>query len=379
MRFHVPAKIAGLAIFAISILNPAFADEPSSTSTTPSGSPGVGASKAFNPDTSVNFLTLIQRDTLRGNDRDRTPHNGMQLQEAEVQFFSDVDPYFTANALFSISKKTGSTDFGIDPEEVYAETTSIPVVTFKLGKFKAAFGKHNTLHTHAFPFIDAPLINQDLFTDEGLNEAGVSASILVPTPWFTELTLQGLGTGNETFLKSSNAGDIAQLVNLRNLWDLSNSTTVEWALYGIRGASAFSANSNAYGTDLILKWRPEEGGKYHALVFANEYINALVSQAGLVNAASFTRERLGGLASWLQYQFAERWWIQGRGEYEGIPHSAAFAIKRKQSALLGFNFSEFSAFRLQGDHQLTDGGSPHEYRIALQWNITIGAHPAHSY
>ena len=365
MRFRASLFSTSLVLSVIFVSNPGYSEE--------KVTPG------FNPDTSVNFLTLFQRDNLSGNDRTQSPHNGFQLQEAEVQFFSQVDPYFSANALFSIAQKAGGTEFGISPEEVFVETTSLPVATLKLGKFKAAFGKHNTLHTHAYPFIDAPLINQDLFTDEGLNEAGASASFLVPTPWFTELTLQGIGTNNESFLNPPRSGEIAQLASLRNLWDLSDSTTVEWSLYGIHGKNASSRSSNAYGTDLILKWRPEEGGKYHAFIFASEYLNGLLDKADPANPGSFARQRLGGVASWVQLQFAERWWIQARLEHEGIPHSIAFPIKRKQSALLAFNLSEFSSLRVQGDHLLTDGIVPQEYRVSLQCNITIGAHPAHTY
>ena len=52
-------------------------------------------------------------------------------------------------------------------------------------------GKHNQLHTHAFPFILAPLINLNLLGDEGLSDVGFSTAILLPaTSWFSELTLQ---------------------------------------------------------------------------------------------------------------------------------------------------------------------------------------------
>jgi hypothetical protein len=230
----------------------------------PFGTAHAANGKPFNPDISVNFLGLVQGGDALSQDRAADNHQGPSLQEAELQVFSDVDPYFTANALLSISPN-GAHDYSIDPEEVYVETTFLPSLTLRGGKFKAAFGKHNTLHTHAFPFLDAPLINQKLFGPEGLNEAGVSAAWMMPVPWFMELTGQALSNTNETFLNSPNAGDYLTVAQLKNLWDLSDDLTMEWSVYGAQGPNQFSANSSAYGSDLIFKWRPSSGGKYHAL------------------------------------------------------------------------------------------------------------------
>ena len=331
---------------------------------------GVGGSKAFNPDISVNFLGLVLRDTRGSNLRTDARHNGISFQEGEMQFIADVDPYFRASALFSVAQKDNSTDFGIDPEEVYAESISLPVVTVRGGKFKAALGKHNQQHTHAFPFIDAPLINQDLLGTEGLNEAGVSAAALIPAPWFLELTLQALGTTNTKIFNSPGSGDYAGVASLKNLWDLSDSTTFEVSTYGTEGPNSGGGQSYVFGSDIILKWRPAEGGKYKAVIWQTEYLNG--------NLQSTANPRLSGIASWVQYQFAERWWVQARAEYEGLPPKATgLTAKRKQSALLGFFPSEFSGFRVQYDHLLADQGDGHA--VELQWNFSIGAHPAHAY
>ncbi len=332
---------------------------------------GAGASKAFNPDISANFLGLVLRDTRGSNLRTDARHNGISFQEGELQFTADVDPYFRASALFSVAQKDNSTDFGIDPEEVYAESIALPVVTVRIGKFKAALGKNNQLHTHAYPFIDQPLINQDLLGTEGLNEAGVSAAALVPAPWFVELTLQGLGTNNAKIFNSQQSGDYAGVASLKNLWDLSDSATFEFTVFGTEGPNAGGGQSYVYGSDAIMKWRPAEGGKYKALIWQTEYL-----RGNLLRQAT---PQLSGIASWLQYQFAERWWVQARAEYEGLqPKSMELGSKRKQSLLLGFFPSEFSGFRVQYDHLLADGQKD-GHDIALQWNFSIGAHPAHAY
>src|ERR1043166_933763 len=77
---------------------------------------------------------------------------GMEFEEAEISIISVVDPYWTlgANLVF--------TPDGVDPEEVYATNTTIPDLGIKIGKIRGSFGKHGLLHTHAFPFIEAPVI-----------------------------------------------------------------------------------------------------------------------------------------------------------------------------------------------------------------------------
>ena len=140
----------------------------------------AAAGKVFNPDISANFLGLVAAGTDLSNDRTQSPHNGFSLQEAEVQIVSDVDPYFRGSVLLAIAQAAGSTEFAVDPEEVYLETISLPMLTIRAGKFKLALGKHNLLHTHVFPFIDSPLINQELMGEEGLNEAAISMDLLQP-------------------------------------------------------------------------------------------------------------------------------------------------------------------------------------------------------
>ncbi|MCM2322611.1 MAG: hypothetical protein NDJ90_05065 [Oligoflexia bacterium] len=346
---------------------PAFAQEGSTSAETATFAQRAG--KGLNPDTGVNFLGLY-RKSVRGNDPASARPNGFHFQEAELQFSADVDPYLRAVGLFSVGE-------GIEPEEVYAETLSLPALTLRLGKFKAALGRHNLLHTHAFPFIDAPLVNEALLGEEGLNDVGASGSVLLPAPWFAELTLQAMAGGSETLYGSGNPNHLVGVAQWKNLWDLTDDSTLEWELFGTLGNNRFDRRTHAYGTDLTFKWRPSVGGKYRSVTWTTEYLNGLIA-GNAVGGEPVFGPRLGGLSTWLQYQFAERWWAQGRMELLGHPRSEGVEPARKQSVLLGFFPSEFSGFRLQYDH-LSQTGQPDDHSVAFQWNISIGAHPAHLY
>ncbi len=334
--------------------------------------------KAFNPDISANFLGLLSRGTNRSSARTAVPRNGFTLQATEFMFSADVDPYFRAITLLSVRQEGGTSGNIIEPEEAYLETLSLSRIGIRAGKFKLAFGKHNTLHTHAFPFIDAPLIHEAVFGDEGLNEVGVSAAYLLPTSWYSELIVQAFDPANGTLFSSPSAGDLGGLARFKNLWDLTDDLTAELGLSGTMAKNASNLTASALGADLTFKWRPSVGGKYQALVWSTEYLNAW--RPGLTDPASLLpTERLGGLATWMQYQFAQRWWAEARVEFVGLPHDAAISVQNKHSALLGFFPSEFSGLRLQYDHLVTPGAAKADHTVALQYNVSIGAHPAHTY
>jgi len=334
--------------------------------------------KAFNPDIGANFLGLFQRGTDLSDDRADVPHNGFSLQEAELQISSDVDPYMRAMALFSVQQEAGTTEYAIDPEEIYLESISLPLVTLRAGKMKLALGKHNTLHTHAYPFLDAPLIQQQLLGDEGLNEVGVSAAVLVPASWYSEVTVQGFSPSNEELFDSPKSGSIGGLIHLKNLWDLTDGLTMEIGASGTSGKNRFDRTGSVLGADLSFKWRPAVGGKYHALIWSSEYLRG--NRPGLADVSSGkSAEKLGGVATWLQYQFAERWWVQGRYEYVGLPHDEAIPLQNRQSVLVGFFPSEFSGLRFQYGRMNTQGKKDVDHTFSFQYNVSIGAHPAHAY
>lgn len=354
----------------------------------PTSAFAVPDGKPFNPDLSVNFLGLIRDNTAADENRKNgPPYNGLSFQEAEIQFYSNVDAYLKAVALFSIAEDAGK--FGIDPEEVYAETITLPYVTLRAGKYKLALGKHNQLHTHAFPFIDPPLLQSKIIGEEGLNAAAVSASALIPLPWFSEFTAQAYSLSDDNLYGDSSttpgttisapAGKTGALGRFRNLFELGDDATLELGASAASGKNAYGYESTAYGADVTLKWRPAEGGKYHAVIWNTEYLGS--RRKGRLSKAGNGQndEKIGGAASYVQFQFAERWWIQARAEILGAPANASEPVHTKQSALIAFFPSEFSGLRVQYDHENNHARPRTDHAVTLQYNVTIGAHPAHAY
>ena len=209
----------------------------------------------FNPSIGINSLFLYQNNSVNSD------NDGFQIQEMEMQFVSDVDSYFLVNALLAIRPEEG--EFIIEPEEAFVETTSLSQVTFRVGKFRMAMGKHNQRHTHAYPFIKAPLAQSTYLGEEGLQETGVSMRYLVPTPWYQELTLQVVQGDNEDLFNNDNKDVHAGLVHLANFFELTSATTMEVGLSGMSGGNDNPEGENdvthLLGADLTFKWKPSKG------------------------------------------------------------------------------------------------------------------------
>jgi hypothetical protein len=345
------------------------------------------------PNMSANTLFLYQNSNFhKGNVDPASPDqqpNGLNVQEAELQFYSDVDPYTKLNLILSVhpeyeaSGATVQEKWTIEPEEAFVESIALPDVTLRLGKFKAFLGKHNTFHTHAFPFILAPLANQFLLGDEGLNDVGLSAAFLLPTSWFSELTgqyLRGKGENAEFASPSPSAG--VGLLHWKNLVDLSDDLTMELGASYAGGGNSYRGDTSLTAGDLTFKWRPSEAGRYKSVIWATEYLGRTRTQPSVPN------ENGHGLATWIQYQFAERWAALYRYDNLKVENSFDTAALpndffERHSLALAFLPSEFSVFKVEFDRRhggvVSSSGDVTENAVFIQANFTIGSHPAHTY
>ena len=117
----------------------------------------------------------------------------LYFNQLEMQLTSVVDPYARANFLFSFGKDSVNGNFSTDLEEATLTTLDLPYqLQATVGKFKPHFTKVNTLHPHAFSFVDFPTMLTRYFSDEGLFMEGISASWLVPNPsdFYQELDVE---------------------------------------------------------------------------------------------------------------------------------------------------------------------------------------------
>ena len=325
-----------------------------------------------NPDISVNVLLLgkktfseekheedhneeAEHEEHEGEQHAHNLSDGFSIHEVEIYFKSNIDPYWTGSVSLGISQHEGGFEF--DLEEAFIDSLFIPSLTIRAGKFYALLGRHNNLHTHYYPFIDPPLINQTLFGFHGWNKPGSSLAYLSPLPWYSEFVAQAFYSHNE---KNKMSG----ILFFKNLWDLSDSSTLELDLaYGAR----VKTYKHLYNASLVWKWKALESAKQHSLAWTTEFTQAMGDSSS---------ENIGGLNSYIQWQFLNNWWLEGRAEYLSYPKWNDIKTQ-KYSVLLAFAATEYSALRLQYDAIKKDHGWDHS--VAVQSNMSLGTHPAHLY
>jgi len=340
----------------------------------------TGVSRAFNPAISVNALFLgalfngepIGHGDAGGAAGEEHGHGevgeGLQIQEAELQLTSFVDPYFKGDLIIGMHGEA------VEIEEAYVTSQALPAgLSLRIGRTYTPFGKHNRLHTHQFPFVEPPLVHSMLLGEEGLSEFGAELSCLVPVPFFLE-AIAAIYNGDNEYFASANDRDLIGLGRLGALWDLSESTTLE---AGGSYATGQSSWSNAYeylaGGDLTLKWRPLRRALYTQAEWQLEYLHgSRLPEVGADGA-------FGGLATHVRYRFNRTWWLGVRYEKTGLPGEEDESMTR-YAAQFAWVPGEFELWRLQ--YSLTEpdlAGAGSFGAIYLQMTFTIGSHPAHAY
>jgi hypothetical protein len=235
------------------------------------GGAGGAAAKVLNPDISVigDFIGAI------GNHGGRaTP--SLEMHESEVGFQEVIDPYARADFFISFGEK------GVNLEEGYITFTSLPAgLQLKVGKMRAAFGRVNTTHNHVLPWIDRPLVSQNLVGGEdGINDAGLSLSRILPAPkgLFLEGTAQIFRGDSDNVFSAVRRSDVAAVGHLRAYSDLSESTNIDFGASYARGHSPFADGKNQlFGGDVTLRWKPLRRAIYHSFVARSELIWARTS------------------------------------------------------------------------------------------------------
>jgi hypothetical protein len=290
---------------------------------------------------------------------------GLNVQEVELQLAANVDPYFRATFVLAIPGLEG-----VEIEEGILSLLTIPRVVINVGKLKLPFGRENKLHTHGLLTLDRSLVGQRFLAEEGLNDVAVDAEVLLPLPWFSEIAVAVDRGTNEVLYGSGKPDGFGLTGHWKNLWDLGDSASVELGASGLTGRNAFGGRSWAAGVDLTLKARGRAWRQWQRVVWQSEFM--IMGRPGAPED-----EFTAGVYSTLEVAPGRRFWFGGRFDAVGFP-GPADARSFAATAIVALVPTEFSAVRLQYQHQWVGGGHRVD-SLAAQLNFTIGAHPAHTY
>ncbi len=361
----------------------------------PAAPQGGGGLQSLNPDLSVildvSAAAFSDAKPLQAGAHDPNA-NGFRLNQLELSINHNVDPYFRfdGNIVFSDAETP-------DVEEAYATTLSLPYsLQVRAGKFLTRFGRINNTHPHSWDFADQPFALSRVFGGENNRGLGAELSWLSPLPWYVEVV--GSATSatddatNRQFYGATDPGvkrlrDFEYVVAVKQFFDLNDDWSLLWGLSGAFGPNdsgipdGKNENTQIYGSDLYLKYRPITYGSNTIVSLQAEYFHVRRHEPGDTHTSH-------NAYAYLFWRFAQRWATAARWEIgtpveskNGTPDSLDpdwTSDRQRVSANLTFWPSEFSRFRLQGS--VDNGWMPNPIWAAmLTAEFVVGAHGAHKF
>src|SRR5258707_240274 len=344
------------------------------------GGAGGAASKALNPDISVigDFIAGAGHNPVN-------PTPTFQMHESEVGLQAIIDPYARGDFFLSFGET------GVNLEEGYITFTALPAgFVVRGGKMRAAFGKVNALHNHVLPWVDRPLVTQNLVGGEdGIDDAGFSVNHIIPAPknWFLDFTGQTFRGDSADVYTSSNKNDLSVVAHVRGYRDLTDNSNLDLGVSYSRGHNLFGSDfiTNLYGVDATYHWKPLQRSIYKSFIARSEFIWRQQNQPSLaacqtiicpLNTAAGFQRAFGFYASG-DYQFARRWIVGARVDRSDRAFNAHLN-DQGGSFILTYWPSEFAQVR--GQYRFTRYADKFDANEAfIQLQFALGAHGAHPF
>lgn len=368
----------------------------------------VGASQVKLMDISFDSLFTAGGSTARESEINRLQagshdpkKRGFTTQNLEFSMLGAVDPYFNGEAhlIYQIDS-TGESK--VEVEEAFLTTQSLPYdLQAKAGTYFTEFGRLNPQHPHSWDFVDQPIINSRMFGGDGLRGPGARLSWFMPLPWYLEV-FGGIQNANgETAFSFLNAAgkdfsgymlidrDVRSMKDLLysarwlNSFDLNKETTFNLGFSSLWGpnASWTDTQTNIYGTDIYMKWKPLLNNRGFPFVSWQTELMKRDYEAGeekvyLDDWGVYSQLLWGFKRNWvagLRYDFAD-----GNGKATDYLRDRRHRI----SSNLTWYLTEFSKLRLQYNYdkaQHINGNNGDEHSVWLQFEFMLGSHPKHKF
>ncbi|MCL1960676.1 MAG: porin [Desulfovibrionaceae bacterium] len=371
------------------------------------GAAAGGGPNAFNPSVSLILSGLYARTSRDPSryaiagfalppDAEIGPGTrGFSLAETELGFAASIDPWFQGAANIALEP-----DNSVSVEEAYVQTTGLGHgLTLKAGRFYSSVGYLNAQHSHTWDFVDAPLAYQAMLGTQ-FNDDGVQLKWLAPTDAFVEVGLElgrGLsfpGNGGSrngagmAALSAHTGGDIGDSHSWRAGVSVLNAKASGQSLQGLDAGgdnveSIFSGRTRVWIADAVLKWAPGGNATRTNFKLQGEYLRSRPDGSlSLDTGAGNYRPAQSGWYLQGVYQFMPRWRVGLRTERLHAGDPGLYAVTgyapRKNSLMLDYSPSEFSRLRLQFSQDRSRPGRA-DKQIFLQYQMSLGAHGAHSY
>jgi hypothetical protein len=313
-------------------------------------------------------------------------HVGPYIQGVELAATTNVDPFFKFEMEFSLVH--------LHFEQVLVQTTSLPWnLQLRAGQFRTSFGRQNVNCLHQWSFVDHTLALDYLFGPEGLSLPGAELSVLLPLPWYVELVaaVQSGLSRSQWAARLRGLEDLVYTPRLVSFFDLSDDLALQIGLNGSFARSPLpdpmshdSANRSwILGADVYLKWRPIGSGAtgFFFLAWTTEaYLRDLEVPGDLWrDAGGYSQVEVGIARGWQTAARFEMWRRVSGHEPDAQNRRALVGPNSVRGEVsLSYAPSHFSRLRLQyGVEDIESYELNH--MVALQLEVSAGAHGAHEY
>lgn len=358
----------------------------------------TAAQTTLNPDISVipRFLIVTDDGGRLAEGKREFSQPDFQLQELEFGVQAYLNPYARADVFLSLKGPD------IEPASLGLEEAFVTVLrglpldlNLRAGKYRVEFGKLNMVHPHAQPFVTQPLVQERFIGTEGLNDLGISASLLLPTgdvyTRFTADLLRGRSVVEAAGIEDTSGAKPLYAVSgrLSSFFSLGDFSDLE------TGLSWYTGIHDPYHRDRFWYWNIDFKYKYRP----SAYTSLVLQGEALLNVRQAMQDRdlspfldasgrpdpqdltTSGLYVYADYQFVKIFSIGSRYDWSEDPYSVenrAWAL----SAFFGFYpVEETICVRLQ--YQYTQTSTPTQSRsvnsIGLQFLFSLGPHKAHPF
>lgn len=370
----------------------------------PSGITGLfGGSSLGNPNISLIFNTFLYSSTfnddelkIRGIPGYKVggieKRNGFNLDSAELFIYAPVDPYFNLYATLPVTENNATV------EEAYFITTALPVgLQIKGGKFKSGFGRLNAQHSHAWDFVDVPLVYRAFIGEEGMGEKGVQLTYIPDLPVYTQLGVEALQGENELlFGADAKSGAHAFSAFAKASFDVGDYSTIllgpsvmtgKAKTSSIADNTDFTGDTTLYCFEFTYKWKPSA---VRSFTLQSEYL--LRRQDGDLTDTMFSttaplKRTQDGVYVQGIYQMG-RWRAGARFDRLGLfkdEYALGGADQTfgeqpwRATGSIDYNPTEFSRIRVQYNHDRSGRDDKTNNEVLVQLIFGIGAHAAHNF
>jgi hypothetical protein len=323
---------------------------------------------------------------------------GIRLGESELVLSANIDDLFYGSFTAALTPENE-----VEVEEAFFETLKLGAgTTIKAGRFLSHIGYLNSVHAHAWDFVDQPLVYRAMLANH-FGDDGVQLRWVAPIDILLEI-------GAEMFRgEEFPAGGAARTgkgvttafvhiggdVGASNSWRVGlsrlSADSVDRTTGDETAPDLFTGKSKLAGIDFVWKWAPNGNAKERNFKFQTEYFTRDENGSFDPMSAGAPLGYVGKQKGWYAQavvQFMPRWRTGVRYdklESDAVDTALATTALDNQghnptrtSMMVDFSNSEFSRFRFQVN-QDESRLNEKDTQWYLQYIMSLGAHGAHAF